>query len=72
MFKRKPSYRSSGKRSSGLSILALLLILAAAGAGAWVLMRDLSGPEVSVRPDAERVGLAQPLEVSLSDNEGGW
>ncbi len=70
VFKRKPSYRSSGKRSSGLSILALLLILAAAGAGAWVLMRDLSGPEVSVRPDAERVGLAQPLEVSLSDKSG--
>lgn len=70
MFKRKPSFRSSGKRSSGLSVIALLLILGAAGAGAWFLMRDLSGPEIVLSPEASRVGLAQPLDVNVSDKSG--
>ncbi len=70
VFKRKPTFRSSGKRSSGLSVVALLLILGVAGAGAWFLMRDLRGPEVSVSPSASRVGLSQPLEVSVSDKSG--
>ena len=70
MFKRKPSFRSSGKRSSGLSVIALLLILGAAGAGAWVLMRDLSGPVVSLAPETSRIGLSQPLEVAVGDKSG--
>ena len=70
MFKKKASYRSSGKRSSGLSIMVLLLILAVVGAGAWVLMRDLRGPEVSLSPTVERIGLAQPLEVTVDDKSG--
>ena len=70
MFKRKPSFRSSGKRSSGLSVIALLLILGAAGAGAWVLMRDLSGPVMSLTPETASVGLAQPLELTVSDKSG--
>ena len=70
MFKRKASYRSSGKRSSGLSVMVLLLILAVVGAGAWVLMRDLRGPEVSLAPSAERIGLAQTLEVAVDDKSG--
>ena len=70
MFKRKPSFRSSGKRSSGLSVIALLLILVAAGAGAWVLMRDLSGPVVNLSPETSRIGLSQPLEVSVGDKSG--
>ena len=70
MFKRKPSFRSSGKRSSGLSVIALLLILGAAGAGAWVLMRDLSGPVMSLAPETARVGIAQPLELTVSDKSG--
>ena len=70
MFKRKPSFRSPGKRSSGLSVIALLLLLGAAAAGAWVLMRDLSGPVVSLAPETDRVGLAQPLEVTVSDKSG--
>lgn len=70
MFKRKATYRSSGKRSSGLSVMVLLLILAVAGAGAWVLMRDLRGPEVSLAPSAERIGLAQPLELTVDDKSG--
>ena len=70
MFKRKPSFRSSGKRSSGLSVIALLLILGAAGAGAWLLMRDLSGPVVSLSPETARVGIAQPLEVTVGDKSG--
>lgn len=70
MFKRKPSFRSSGKRSSGLSVIALLLILGAAGAGAWVLMRDLSGPVVKLSPETSRIGLSQPLEVAVGDKSG--
>lgn len=70
MFKRHSSYRSSGKRSSGLSVILLLLILAAAAAGAWFLMRDLSGPAISLSPDVQRTGLAQPLEVMAQDKSG--
>ena len=70
MFKRKATYRSSGKHSSGLSVMVLLLILAVVGAGAWVLMRDLRGPEVSLAPSIERIGLAQPLEVTVDDKSG--
>ena len=70
MFKRKPAYRSSGSRSSGLSIVALLLILATAGAGAWLLMRDLSGPAVTLSPDVSRTGLAQQLDVTVTDKSG--
>jgi len=70
LFKRQSTYRSSGKRSSGLSVAALLLILAAAGAGAYVLMRDLTGPSVAIAPEASRIGLAQPVDVTVSDKSG--
>ncbi len=65
MFKRHSSYRSSG-----LSVFLLLLLLAAATAGAWFLMHDLSGPSISLLPDVQRTGLAQPLEVSVQDKSG--
>lgn len=69
VFKRQSSYRSSGKRS-GVSVVVMLLIIAAAAAGAWFLMRDLSGPSVSLSPSTERVGLAQPLELVMQDKSG--
>lgn len=71
MFKRQSSYRSSGKgRGTGLSVAVLLLFLAAASAGAFVLMRDLSGPVVTLSPSADRIGLAHPIEVTLEDKSG--
>ena len=49
----------------------MLLILALAGAGAYFLLRDMSGPAVSLSPSgAGRVGLAQPLTLDVSDKSG--
>ena len=49
----------------------MLLILALAGAGAYFLMRDLSGPSVSMNPElAGRVGLLQNIELDMSDKSG--
>ncbi len=70
VFKRQSTFRSSGKRSSGVSVFVMLLVIAAAGAGAWFLMRDLSGPSVALAPQTDRVGIAQPLEVTVQDKSG--
>jgi len=49
----------------------MLLILAAAAAGAWFLMRDLSGPSISLAPaDTGRMGLTRNMELSLADKSG--
>ena len=49
----------------------MLLILALAGAGAYFLLRDMSGPAVSLSPSGVgRVGLAQPLTLDVSDKSG--
>lgn len=49
----------------------MLFILALAGAGAYFLMRDLSGPSVTLSPETSgRIGLAQPLELDMSDKSG--
>lgn len=69
--RRHISYRSSTRRSSGLSVVAMLFILALAGVGAYFLMRDLSGPAVTLTPqNAGRVGLSQPMELDMSDKSG--
>ena len=49
----------------------MLLILALAGAGAYFLMRDMSGPAVVIKPELKgRVGLSQVLEMDISDKSG--
>ena len=49
----------------------MLIILALAGAGAYFLMRDLSGPVVTLTPQTSgRVGLTQNLELDMSDKSG--
>ncbi|WP_418764408.1 M23 family metallopeptidase [Mailhella sp.] len=49
----------------------MLFILALAGAGAYFLMRDLSGPAVTISPELSgRVGLQQNLELDVSDKSG--
>ncbi len=49
----------------------MLLILALAGVGAYFLMRDLSGPAVTLSPaETGRVGLAQVMELDMSDKSG--
>ncbi|WP_294486561.1 M23 family metallopeptidase [uncultured Mailhella sp.] len=73
MFSRRQiSYRSSSRRStSGLSVIAMLLILALAGVGAYFLMRDLSGPSVTMNPELSgRIGLVQNVELNLADKSG--
>ena len=70
--RRQISYRSSSRRStSGLSVIAMLLILALAGVGAYFLMRDLSGPSVTMNPELSgRIGLVQNVELNLADKSG--
>ena len=46
----------------------MLLILALAAVGAYFLMRDLSGPSVTLTPgNTGRIGLAQTMELNISD-----
>ena len=72
LLRRQISYRSSSRRSSsGLSVVAMLVILALAGTGAYFLMRDLSGPVVTISPETSgRMGLTQNLELDMSDKSG--
>lgn len=59
------------KSTLSLSHIFLLLCLAVAGAGAYMLLHDMSGPTITLVPEKpERIGPAQPLEVSLSDQSG--
>ena len=49
----------------------MLVILALAGAGAYFLLRDMSGPSVTISPELKgRVGLAQNMELDMSDKSG--
>ena len=49
----------------------MLLILALAAVGAYFLMRDLSGPSVTLTPgNTGRIGLAQTMELNMSDKSG--
>ena len=48
----------------------MLIVIAAAAVGAWFLMRDLSGPSVTLSPQTERVGIVQPLELTVQDKSG--
>ncbi len=50
--------------------MAMLIILAAAGAGAYFLMRDLSGPVVTLSLTGDRIGLVRTVEVGLDDKSG--
>ena len=69
--RRKSSYRSSGRGvGSGLSVMAMLIILAVAGVGAYFLMRDLSGPAVALSLTYERIGLAQSIDITVDDKSG--
>ena len=72
LFKRQSSYRSSGRRSSsGVSILVMLIVIALAAGGAYFLMRDLTGPEISASvKSGGRLGLAQSVEVTVGDKSG--
>ena len=59
------------KSSLRLSHIFLLLCLILAGAGAYVLMHDMTGPVLNLVPEnPERLGPAQPLELTLSDESG--
>ena len=49
----------------------MLVILALAGAGAYFLLRDMSGPSVTISPELKgRVGPAQNMELDMSDKSG--
>lgn len=72
MLKKQSIYRASHRRSSsGLSVIAMLFILALAGAAAYFLLRDMSGPSVSITPEIKgRMGLSQDIELRLRDKSG--
>ncbi len=58
------------KLSSGFSLVLALVVLGLGGAGAYMLLHDLSGPSVALTPDRDRVGPAQDLTVKLQDPAG--
>lgn len=61
------------KKKSALSFshVFLLLCLALAAAGAYMLLHDIAGPNITLVPEKpERIGPAQPLELSLYDDSG--
>lgn len=59
-----------GKAKSSLSTLVALLFLGAVGAGAFLLLRDLNGPGVTLSPETSRVGPTQELTAHLADPSG--
>ena len=69
LLKRRSVYRSSGRKSSGLSVFAVIFLVAALASGGWFVMRDLSGPSIAFE-HAENVGVAQALEIMLEDRSG--
>ena len=69
--RRQISYKFVRRSTSGLSVIAMLLILVLAGVGAYFLMRDLSGPSVTMNPELSgRIGLVQNVELNLADKSG--
>ncbi|MBP3730507.1 MAG: M23 family metallopeptidase [Mailhella sp.] len=71
MFKKRSVYRSERRSSSGVSAAALLVFLGAVAAGVWFLMRDLSGPSVTMDPPhSGRMGIAQSVRLSMDDKSG--
>ena len=59
------------KSTLRFSHIFLLFCLALAGAGAYTLLHDMAGPVIALVPESpERLGPAQPLELSLSDDSG--
>ena len=59
------------KSTLRFSHIFLLFCLALAGAGAYTLLQDMAGPGMALVPESpERLGPAQPLELSLSDDSG--
>jgi hypothetical protein len=49
----------------------MLIVIALAAGGAYFLMRDLTGPEISASvKSGGRLGLAQPVEVTVGDKSG--
>ncbi len=71
MFKKRSAYRSSGKRSSGVSALALLLFTVIVGAAVWFFIRDLSGPVITLDPPhSGRMGITQQVTVDADDKSG--
>ena len=59
-----------GKSKSGLSSLVALIFLGAVAAGAYMLLRDLNGPVVTVSPETSRVGPTQDLTAHIVDPSG--
>lgn len=60
-----------GKAKSSLSALVTLIFLGAVAAGAYLLLRDLNGPAVSVAPETGgRIGPQQDLALTLRDPSG--
>lgn len=59
-----------GKNKSGLSSLVALIFLGAVAAGAYMLLRDLNGPVVTVSPETSRVGPTQDLTAHIVDPSG--
>lgn len=72
MLKKQSIYRESHRRSSsGLSVIAMLFILAVAGCGAYFLLRDMSGPVVSITTELRgTMGLSQDIELAMRDKSG--
>lgn len=59
-----------GKAKSSLSTLVALIFLGAVAAGAYMLLRDLKGPGLSISPETSRVGPTQDLTAHVSDPSG--
>ncbi|MCQ2444153.1 MAG: M23 family metallopeptidase [Mailhella sp.] len=69
MLKRRSPYRSSGRRSSGISVFAIVMLSVAAAAGGWFLLKDMTAPAVTF-DHSGNVGVSQPLSITLEDQAG--
>ncbi len=59
-----------GKAKSCLPLLVALLFFGAVAAGAYMLLRDLKGPGVTISPETSRVGPRQNLTAHIADPSG--
>lgn len=50
-----------------IGYLFVLLLLAAVGGGAYVILDDMEGPQIVMSPDTGRIAPAQPIQVVVSD-----
>lgn len=51
--------------------IVLLAIVASAGVGAWLLLKDQKGPEITLSPSEGRINKDVQLKISIHDQQSG-